>query len=99
MLSSFQEALRALPISRRRQFQEQLQSNPSFADEFAAAARSEVADDFRTTFVPPGRDLRMSCQYMRRYFTQAVKYLGPLRDEPKALYALSGSSDHSSCRF
>jgi predicted ATPase len=30
---------------------------------------------------------------MRRYFSQSVKYLGPLRDEPKALYPLGNSAD------
>jgi predicted ATPase len=92
-LSSFQEALRSLPISRKRNFQEEVLSNPSFAEEFAVAAKSDLADQFRTAFAQPGRGLQMSCLYMRRYFSQAVKYLGPLRDEPKALYALSSGSD------
>lgn len=90
-LSSFQEALRSLTISRRRQVQEQLQSSPTFPEEFAAAVRTELADEYRTAFVLPSHGLQMSCQYMRRYFSQAIKYLGPLRDEPKALYPLANA--------
>lgn len=92
-LSSFQEAVRSLPISRRRQVQEQLQSSPTLPEEFAAALRTELLDEYRTAFVSPSRVLQMSCQYMRRYFSQAIKYLGPLRDEPKALYPLANGSD------
>ena len=37
--------------------------------------------------------LEDSCRYLERYFATAIKYLGPLRDEPKSLYPLSTSSD------
>ena len=92
-LTHFQEALRSLPVSRRRQFQEALQNNPASQEEFATAVRSELPDEYRTTFVAPSSGVQASCQYIRRYFSQAIKYLGPLRDEPKALYPLSNGSD------
>jgi predicted ATPase len=40
----------------------------------------------------PGQTLD-AVTYMEKYFTSAVRYLGPLRDEPKALYPLAASAD------
>ena len=92
-LSDLIDAIRALPPSKRRQVQEVLQSDPKLAEELATAARNDLRDEYRTAFLPPPRRVQASCQYMRRYFSQAVKYLGPLRDEPKALYPLGSATD------
>ena len=92
-LTVLMDAFRALPPTRRRLVQELLQSDPKFSEEFAAAARSDTPDEYRTAFLPPPRRVQASCQYMRRYFSQAIKYLGPLRDEPKALYPLGNAAD------
>ncbi len=92
-LTQFQEALRSLSFSRRRHFQEELQNNPASQDEFAAAVRAELAEEHGTAFVAPSSGVQASCSYIRLYFSQAVKYLGPLRDEPKALYPLATGLD------
>jgi predicted ATPase len=92
-LSALAEALRQPPLLRRRQIQELLQSDPKVAEEFRVAVREDLPDEYRTALLAPSRGIRTSCQYMRRYFSQATKYLGPLRDEPKALYPLSNAAD------
>jgi len=38
-------------------------------------------------------DVESACQYTRSWFSNQVKYLGPLRDEPKALYPLVSNVD------
>lgn len=92
-LTVLMDAFRGIPPTRRRLVQEVLQSDPKFSEEFAAAVRGDTKDEYRTAFLqPPGR-VQASCRYMRRYFSQAIKYLGPLRDEPKALYPLGNAAD------
>lgn len=39
------------------------------------------------------RNLNIASQYLTQYFAKSVKYLGPLRNEPKAVYASEGHSD------
>lgn len=39
--------------------------------------------------------LEASVQYLDSFFTSSVKYLGPLRDEPKPLYPLAATADPS----
>ena len=92
-LPAVMDALRALPPIKRRQVQEKLQSDPTFVEEFVAAAHSELGDEFRTAFYSPPIKIQAANQYTRRFFSQYMKYLGPLRDEPKALYPLGNSAD------
>ena len=87
------DALRELRPIIRRQVHELLQNEPGCADEFGAAIRAKLPSEYRTAFVPPPRGVQTACQYMRRYFSQSVRYLGPLRDEPKAIYPLSSGTD------
>lgn len=47
--------------------------------------------------LPPGLDF---CdEYINQFFTQKVKYLGPLRDEPKPVYPRAGGIDPSDIGF
>lgn len=92
-LPEVMDALRALPPLKRRQVQDRLQSDPNLVEEFVAAAHSELGDEFRTAFYSPPIKIQAANQYTRRFFSQYIKYLGPLRDEPKALYPLGNSAD------
>lgn len=42
---------------------------------------------------PISPDLRESVDYCVRYFSKSVKYLGPLRDDPKPVYPITGAID------
>ena len=92
-LTMLVDGLRELRPLIRRQVQELLQNEPGCSDEFAAAVRAKLPSEYRTAFVPPPRGVQSACQYMRRYFSQSIRYLGPLRDEPKAIYPLSSGTD------
>ena len=41
----------------------------------------------------PGRSLDSSVGFTRDFFASQVKYLGPLREEPKAIYPIQSTSD------
>jgi predicted ATPase len=43
--------------------------------------------------LPLPDELRAACQLTARWFSSQVKYLGPLRDDPKALYPLVANID------
>ncbi len=92
-LTSLVDALRDLRSIIRRQVQEVLQNEPACSDEFGAALRAKLPSEYRTAFVPPPRGVQSACHYMRRYFSQSIRYLGPLRDEPKPIYPLSSGTD------
>lgn len=92
-LTMLVDALRELPPIVRRQIQGVCQNDPKCLDEFAAAVRAKLPDEYRSAFVAPPRSIQSACQYMRRYFAQSIRYLGPLRDEPKAIYPLASGTD------
>ena len=92
-LSALLESFRALEPGVRQAVMDCLQRDAQSAKRFIAAMKSRTEDKYQTIFAELPRSLRASCDYMRRYFTQSIRYLGPLRDEPKALYPLSGGSD------
>lgn len=49
--------------------------------------------------VYPSDQLQAGLEYVHHYFLRSVKYLGPLRDEPKPVYPLVGSSDPADVGF
>jgi predicted ATPase len=92
-LPALLESFRALAPRPRREVMNCLQSDPQAAERFETAMKSESGNEYRTAFTGLPQSLQVSCDYMRRYFAQSIRYLGPLRDEPKALYPLAGSAD------
>jgi predicted ATPase len=92
-LTMLVDGMRELRPAIRRQAQEVLQNERGCSDEFGAAIRAKLPSEYRTAYVPPPRGVQSACQYMRRYFSQSIRYLGPLRDEPKAIYPLSSGTD------
>jgi predicted ATPase len=86
-------SFRSLPSRQRREVMDLLQSDALSAERFVMAMKSESGDEYRTGFTGLPQSLQASCDYMRRYFAQSIRYLGPLRDEPKALYPLAGGVD------
>lgn len=41
----------------------------------------------------PSEKVAAGADFVQSFFSSAVKYLGPLRDEPKAIYPLAGAND------
>ena len=54
---------------------------------------------FLLTHAPLPTNLEFAVDLIRTYFGSNVKYLGPLRDEPKPVYPLSGATDPSHVGF
>ncbi len=54
---------------------------------------------FRMAFSPLNRLTRFAVSYAQQFFASRVKYLGPLRDEPKPLYPISGAIDTKEIGF
>ena len=89
-LSDWYERLRRLPIAQRTRLRRAIQaSGEELATEIhAAVMRSKVSRLSIEQHSLP-RAVLESVDYLHGYFSNSVKYLGPLRDEPKALYPLS----------
>jgi predicted ATPase len=61
--------------------------------------RGQRPPQFLLTHAPLPTHLEFGVDYVRNYFTTSVKYLGPLRDEPKPVYPLAGATDPSHVGF
>jgi predicted ATPase len=67
---------------------------PEVLSEIESIALSGLPLKHEITTVPvPGRSLDDAVDYTRDFFVRQIKYLGPLREEPKALYPLQHSAD------
>ncbi|MEA5580325.1 DUF3696 domain-containing protein [Nodularia harveyana UHCC-0300] len=47
----------------------------------------------KLAYFPLSEMSNIAVDYIRQFFSHFVKYLGPLRDEPKAIYSLAGTTD------
>jgi len=57
------------------------------------AMENELGKNYELAQRPLPNDIRAATSYLNRFFASQVKYLGPLRDEPKALYPLASNVD------
>lgn len=70
-----------------------LQSLAEKATELERIARGELPPEIRTRYQGLPERFELASDYMTAYFQSCVKYLAPLRDEPKPVYPLAASSD------
>ncbi len=54
---------------------------------------NEGSDEYSSTYIPLPPALRDCRELTENLFATDVKYLGPLRDQPKAIYPLTGTLD------
>ena len=94
-LDVFIEALRGIPSTDRRKIRDRIADNHSFETLVNRAIREERKEDLGIESVPPSLAVRDGVRYLERFFSASVRYLGPLRDEPKLLYPLSPTVDPS----
>lgn len=67
---------------------------PEIMSEVEDAAGRAIQAQRGITIVPlPGRALDDAVDFTRDFFISQVKYLGPLREEPKAIYPIQNTSD------
>ncbi len=68
-------------------------------DQIKKAIKLNKSPEYALTYVPLSEILDASVDYIKNFFTHLVKYLGPLRDEPKAVYSLAGTTDSKDIGF
>jgi len=67
--------------------------NPELENELVRLSRGDQEERriLRSVQIPD--NISEGNKYIQYYFSEMFKYLGPLRDEPKAVYPLQGSTD------
>ena len=68
--------------------------DPDLIHEIETAATEELPEKNDVTWAQlPSRPIDDPIDYMRDFFARQVKYLGPLREEPKSVYPLQNTAD------
>jgi predicted ATPase len=94
-LPRWSERIRGLPIRQKSALRRAMSRDPEIRDKIATAYRQDKAASYElVTYRLPG-SLRAGVSYLEHFFSGFLKYLGPLRDEPKAMYPLTGAHDPS----
>lgn len=68
-------------------------AEPEIKAKLFAALRANQKEDRRVGGGPLPESLDFSADYVHSFFSERIRYLGPLRDEPKPIYPYGGSID------
>jgi len=68
-------------------------------EELLTAARAGRQPEYSIAGVPLSSTSDFAVDYTQDFFTRLLKYLGPLRDEPKPVYPLAGATDPKDIGF
>ncbi|HEY1525468.1 MAG TPA: DUF3696 domain-containing protein [Candidatus Angelobacter sp.] len=85
-----------LPPSERTDVIKKITEEVTMLEQMVRAGR---AADYRTRVVPLSQESTYAHSYLVEYFQRYLKYLAPLRDEPKPVYPLAGMSDPNDVGF
>jgi predicted ATPase len=90
------DRIRRLPFEKRRElrrvFNEWVEMHTTIAETLRSERKPSESEYQMLPFRPPV-DLMNATAYLNMLFSNSVKYLGPLRDEPKPLYPLAAHAD------
>jgi predicted ATPase len=90
------DRIRKLPMEKRREarrvFAEWTDLHATIAKTLRSAWKQGESEYRLLPYRPPA-DLMKASGYLSVFFSNSVKYLGPLRDEPKPLYPLAAHAD------
>ena len=89
------EALRRIPPHLRRLIRDVLADSREFKQLVNRAVRDEREENLGIESLSVPLAVLGGVRYLERFFSASVRYLGPLRDEPKLLYPLSPTADPS----
>ena len=84
---------RRLPRVQRENIQKTLEDSDQLMDRVIETIKDEMQSSPQLISWPLPPALTEAVNYLDRFFSTSVKYLGPLRDEPKPLYPLAASAD------
>ncbi len=90
------DRVRRLSPDKRRELRQILLDCPDLQEkitEALRAQRNEKESEYELRPFRPPIDLMNASAYLEYLFSNSVKYLGPLRDEPKPLYPLAAYAD------
>lgn len=90
------DRLRSLPTEKRRELRRSFAEWTDLHSTIVNTLRSERKEgesEYQLLPYRPPVDLMNASGYLGMLFSNSVKYLGPLRDEPKALYPLAAHAD------
>jgi predicted ATPase len=94
-IETFLDAFRRMPLRARMAFRRQIAEGSNFESLVYDAIRKEQEEDLDVVLYRSPSGIAEACLYADHFFTTSVRYLGPLRDEPKSLYPLSPTIDPS----
>lgn len=86
---------RRIPPQTRMEIRRQISEDASFDSLVNTAVRDERGEDLDVVLYRPPSGIADACWYIDHFFATSVRYLGPLRDEPKPLYPLAPTADPS----
>ncbi|HTB92693.1 MAG TPA: DUF3696 domain-containing protein [Candidatus Sulfotelmatobacter sp.] len=81
--------------SMRSEIRKKIQATPDAGDKLRAVLTEHKPTQFSVIAYRPPLPIRDAILYSESFFSNSVKYLGPLRDEPKPLYPLATGADPS----
>lgn len=94
-LEAFLEALRRTPARTRMEIRRRLAESQDFERNVYDAMHREKGEERDVVLYRAPTAIADACEYIDQFFSSFVRYLGPLRDEPKSLYPLSPTADPS----
>ncbi len=92
-LDEWFDRLRRLPPTKSFAIRARIQDNPDLEASIMNTFNAEHEERVAISLLRPPRAIVDSANYIDRVFSSGVRYLGPLRDEPKPLYPLVSHSD------
>ena len=94
-LEQLAEALNKIRPGVRREIRQRLADAEELKQLVNDSIRAERKEEPAVILLPPPRAITEGARYLDNFFSSSVRYLGPLRDEPKSLYPLSPTADPS----
>jgi predicted ATPase len=91
-LELFLERIRQLDKSSQKELMQKL-GNKKINQEIRQTILNDLGENWKLSFSRSLSDLSEVTQYIEEFFSSSIKYLGPLRDEPRPLYPLATSND------
>lgn len=92
-LKEFTERLAKLDKPQAKDVNQKLKKNKNLSDEIINTVLADLGENRKIRFSRSTPDLNEVTQYIEEFFSSSIKYLGPLRDEPRPLYPLATSND------
>lgn len=94
--SSLTKICKTLPLQIRREFYRRIDEK---AVELRKMLKAGKQSEYNLAYVPMSGFSDGAADFVQAFFANQLKYLGPLRDEPKPVYPLAGSVDPKDIGF